>query len=398
MIEGELIHIVLIAISYFFFSNEFFNFSAEIKDENISYSSRLACFLVVYIWFMIADIFKLPLVLNWFVFLLILGTTVYKVFSFDLIEAFALSLFCAIMTLAVNMFFRSFIAILFEIPLNALDNDLSDLNVYPIALGYTVMVILIRILKRKQFAEQLKYILQYRKSLLFYFWTEIFIYIFLIVQLVTYSQSVNEIGVKVWGIKSAIFSGVVLVFTIIYSLKVVSIQYYVQKEHEIKDSLTKDKKSINELWTLAYIDTLTGCNNRHLLDIRLKEYAKYGGNVTLAFIDVNGLKRSNDQYGHIEGDRYLLSVSRILIDISDKIGADLFRYGGDEFVMMCNTLNEEELMDYLAGVNESLENESKEYDCSVSYGAVSGYCSDYKKLIKEADKIMYNNKLKHYKK
>lgn len=398
MTERDLVQIVLTAVSYFFFSNEFFKFSAEIKEEKISYRSRCVCFFAVYIWFIIGSNLELPLVMNWFVFLIILGVAVYKVFSFDLIEAYALSMFCAIMSLAVNIFFRSFAAILLDVPLNVFDNYLSDLKAYPIALGFTAMVVLMYFLRRRQFTEQLKQLLQYRKSLWFYFWTEIFIYFFLMAQLVAYSQSGNEIGVKMWGIKSALFSGVVLIVTVIYSLRVVSLHYYMQKQHEIRDQLIQEKKDINKLWSLAYTDMLTGCNNRQLLDKRLEEYAGYGGSITLAFVDVNGLKLINDQYGHMEGDNYLLSVSRILTDVSKKIHADLFRYGGDEFVIMSNTLSEKEIMDYLAGVNESLEKESKEYERSVSYGVAHGDCTEYQELINMADEIMYEHKLRHYKK
>lgn len=398
MTGKDLVQIVLTAVSYFFFSNEFFEFSAEIKEEKISYRSRCVCFVVVYIWFMIASSLELPLVVNWFVFLIILGIEVYKAFSFDLIEAYALSMFCAIMSLAVNIFFRSFVALLLDVPLNFFDNYTSYLKTYPIVLGFIAMVVLLYVLRRGHFTEQLKRLLQYRKSLLFYFWTEIFIYLFLIVQLVAYSQSGNEIGVKMWGIKSALFSGVVLVVTIIYSLRVVSLHYYMQKEHEIRDHLIQDKKDINKLWSLAYTDLLTDCNNRQLLDKRLEEYARYGGSVTLAFIDVNGLKMINDQYGHMEGDKYLVSVAQVLTEVSKKIHADLFRYGGDEFVIMSNTLCEKEITDYLAEANKSLEKESKEYDRSISYGVAHGDCTEYKKLIIKADEIMYEHKLRHYKK
>lgn len=396
MTERDLVQIVLTAVSYFFFSNEFFKFSAEIKEEKISYRSRCVCFMAVYMWFIIASNLELPLVINWFVFLIILGVEIYEVFSFDLIEACALSMFCAIMSLAVNIFFRSFAAILLDIPLNVFDNYLSDLKAYPIALGFAAMVVLIYILRHREFAEQLKRMLQYRKSLLFYFWTEIFIYLFLMAQLLAYSQSGNEIGVKMWGIKSALFSGVVLVVTIIYSLRVVSLHYYMQKQHEIRDHLIQEKKDINKLWSLAYTDMLTGCNNRQLLDKRLEEYAGYGGSMTLAFIDINGLKTINDQYGHIEGDNYLISVSRILTQTGAGLNVDLFRYGGDEFVIISNTLSEQGFMNFLQKANEKIQAESTDYPRSISYGVVYGNCVDYKELIDAADEMMYKHKLMYY--
>lgn len=396
MDEKSLIQIALIAVSYYFFSNEFFKFSAEIKKETVSYRSRFVCFFIVYLWFVIASYLELPLAVNWFFFLMILGLEIHAVFSFDFLVSYGLSLFCIIMGLAVNVFFRSLASILLKIPLNTFDNLKSTLKSYPIFLGFLVMVLLLNILRRIHFPSQLERMLRYRKSLVFYTWTEVFIYLFLMIQLLAYSQTGNDMGIKTWGIKSALFSIIVLVITIIYSLRVASIHYYMDKQHEIRSHLIQEKQDINKLWTLAYTDMLTGCSNRQLLDKRLEEYASYGSHITLAFIDVNGLKTTNDQYGHMEGDHYLTDVSRILSGIIDGHNVDLFRYGGDEFVMMSNTLNEAEITDLLARANEILKGGNETYSRSISYGVVSGDCTDYQSLITAADDKMYQYKLRHY--
>lgn len=397
MDEKSLIQIILTAISYYFFSNEFFKFSAEIKKEKISYQSRFVCFFFVYLWFVFASYLELPLVVNWFIFLIILGLEIRIVFSFDFLISYGLSLFCIIMGLAVNVFFRSLASILLRIPLDIFDNQKSSMKSYPIFLGFLVMALLLYILRRIHFPSQLERMLHYRKSLVFYSWTEIFICLFLMIQLLAFSQSGNEIAIKTWGIKSALFSVIVLVITIIYSLRVASLHYYMDKQHEIRNHLIQEKQDVNKLWKLAYTDMLTNLNNRHLLDKRLEEYAGYGSRITLAFIDINGLKSTNDQYGHLEGDRYLIEVSQILSGLSTGLNIDLFRYGGDEFVMMSNTLDEKEIMDLLIRANEMLKNGSVLYSRSISYGVVRGDCTEYRKLIAAADDIMYQYKLKHYK-
>lgn len=397
MDEKDLIHIFLIAVSYYFFSNEFFKFSASISIKKTSYQSRSVCFFFVYLWFVIASYLELPLVVNWFIFFIILGLEVHMVFSFDFLVSCGLSLFCVIMGLAVNVFFRSLFSILLGIPLNVFDNVRTTMKSYPIFLGFMFMALLLYILRRIQFSSQLEHMLHYRKSLTFYTWTEVFIYLFLMIQLLAYSQSGNETSVKAWGIKSALFSAIVLVITIIYSLRVASIHYYMDKQHEIRNHLIQEKQDINKLWKLAYTDMLTGFSNRLLLDKRLEEYASYGGAITLAFIDVNGLKTTNDQYGHIEGDKYLVGVSRILSEISKGANIDLFRYGGDEFVMMSTTLNEKEIIDLLVHVNEQLKAEPAPYSRSVSFGVVRKDSTDYENLIADADDIMYQHKLKYYK-
>lgn len=396
MMYENFILIMLIAVSYYLFSNEFFKFSAAIKRKKTSFFVRFIGFLLVYTWFIAAGFFELPLVVNWLVFLAILGLEVHFIFYFDYLVSYALSLFCVITGLAVNVCFRCFAAILMNVPLSMFDGSYSYLKVYPIFFGFIAMALLLYALRRIHFNGHLKKMLHYRKSLIFYTWTEAYIYLFLIILLLVYSQSGNTLGVKLWGIKSALFSIIVLMVAIIYSLRVASLQYYVDKQHEISAHLIEEKKDVNKLWRLAYTDMLTGCQNRHLLDKRLEEYAAYGASVTLAFIDVNGLKKVNDQYGHMEGDRYLIDITRMLSEAIDGLNIDLFRYGGDEFIMMSNTLCEEEITDLLAKVNEQLALGQSSYARSVSYGAVHGDCTEYSKLIEKADDRMYKYKLEYY--
>lgn len=390
--------IILVAVSYYLFSNEFFQFSAAIEERKATWNNRFFAFLIIYIWFVIASFLELPLIMNWFVFLIILGLEVRLVFTYDFLISYALSLFCVITGLAVNVFFRSLASIILDVPLNIFDKSLSSLKTYPIFVGFLVMALLLFILRRIRFTLHLKKMLHYRKSLIFYTWTEVFIYLFLIIQLLAFSQTGDTMGIKVWGIKSACFSIVTLIITIIYSLRVASLNYFMEKQHEIRSHLIQEKNDINKLWKLAFTDMLTGCNNRLLLDKRLEEYANYGGSLTLAFIDVNGLKTVNDQYGHIEGDRYLITITQILTEISKTVNFDLFRYGGDEFVMISNSSQEQNVSTLLTQTNERLKNDKTvPYPRSISYGVVHGESSEYQQLITAADEIMYRHKMKHYK-
>lgn len=394
----NLILILMVAISYYLFSNAFFQFIEAIEEKKTSGRARFLSFFVIYIWFMVASYVELPLVINWFIFLILLGLEVHFVFSYDFQMSYALSLFCAITSLAANILFRSLTSIILDVPLNIFDKAPSFLKTYPIFLGFIVMAMLFYVLRRICFTLQLKKMLHYRKSLVFYTWTEIYIYLFLIIQLLAFSQSGDTIGIKTWGIKSSCFSVMILIIAIIYSLRVASLHYYMEKQHEIHLQLIEEKKDVNKLWKLAFTDMLTGCSNRQLLDKRLEEYARYGGSLTLAFIDINGLKAVNDQYGHIEGDHYLINVSQILTEISNAVNIDLFRYGGDEFVMISNALQEQEVADLLVQANNCLQSsETTSYSRSISYGVVHGDCTKYRHLITKADEIMYKHKIKHYK-
>jgi diguanylate cyclase (GGDEF)-like protein len=88
---------------------------------------------------------------------------------------------------------------------------------------------------------------------------------------------------------------------------------------------------------LAHRDELTGLYNRRrmreLLDSTIAEAARHGQRVGLLFIDLNGFKSINDEYGHAAGDRILSSVA-MRIAGRVRTGDIVCRFGGDEFVVI----------------------------------------------------------------
>lgn len=392
-----ILQVMFTALSYYFFNNEFFMFSAKIQDKKIAFPIRFFAFLLVYLWFVMAALWELPLVINWLVFLIILGLLVRVIFHFDILTSYTLSMFCTITGLAINILCRSFMALSMHLPLNVFDNTMTSIKQYPIILGFFFMGCFFWLLKKYQYADKLKLMLQNHNGLVFFSWVEGFVYIFLIVQLLAYSQTENNVGVKLWGIKAAGFSIIALIMANIYTLRVARLHLYMDKQHTLHKQLAQDKEDVNKLWELAYTDMLTNCNNRSLFDKRIKEYAGYGSFITLGFVDLNGLKIVNDQYGHLEGDVYLQTAAHILCANLQEHNCDVFRYGGDEFVVMSNSLQEMEMQNLLQQVNEKLLYEHrKNYTMSISYGIVYGNSSHYDELLKEADERMYRNKRKHY--
>ena len=96
--------------------------------------------------------------------------------------------------------------------------------------------------------------------------------------------------------------------------------------------------SIMRLKDLSIHDPLTGLLNRRAFDEKLDEEwrrsSRNGSEVAILFIDIDFFKDYNDTYGHAVGDRCLRLVGRLLSHLFNRAGESVFRYGGEEFVVL----------------------------------------------------------------
>jgi diguanylate cyclase (GGDEF)-like protein len=88
---------------------------------------------------------------------------------------------------------------------------------------------------------------------------------------------------------------------------------------------------------LAGVDPLTGLGNRRAFDealtVEIARCDRQGSPLVVGLVDLDNLKRINDRYGHMEGDRSLGKVARIL-EAAVRETDRCFRWGGDEFVIV----------------------------------------------------------------
>jgi diguanylate cyclase (GGDEF)-like protein len=153
----------------------------------------------------------------------------------------------------------------------------------------------------------------------------------------------------------------------------------------------------DQLELLAKMDPLTEALNRHAFHSLLRhpqsrEESKTSGSV--AVLDIDNLKPINDTFGHAAGDKAIRAVARSMRSL---IRADdmLFRWGGDEFLVLMFKLPEAEANRRMEKLNDILQENCERWTgmpvtVTVSHG-VAGFNSltDLGAAIETADKTMY---------
>ena len=158
-----------------------------------------------------------------------------------------------------------------------------------------------------------------------------------------------------------------------------------------------------EMEKLSYHDSLTGALNRNAF-IKTRENFRKNIEIGLGilFIDVNGLKETNDNFGHVAGDKLIINVFEIMNKIFLKDSK--YRIGGDEFVIFCNSIDKNEFFlkcsklkkllkpssDSLAAVGESWTSKPEDIDNLIKIAEENMYVD---KKIYHNKKLKFKNKI-----
>ncbi len=151
-------------------------------------------------------------------------------------------------------------------------------------------------------------------------------------------------------------------------------------------------------------DALTGLYSRHAYLHALLEYEKnlpLPQDLTIMFLDLNGLKYVNDHIGHDAGDTLLKGAAAVLGESFNEYGR-CFRIGGDEFSVFLNpgTITGEEAVRILQENTEKW-NVSNELNLSFAVGHVAVNelpGASLHDIVDTADHRMYKNKMEYYQK
>ncbi len=155
------------------------------------------------------------------------------------------------------------------------------------------------------------------------------------------------------------------------------------------------------LENLSLIDDLTGLYNRKgffaLAEHRVKLACREGEPFSIAFVDLDGLKRINDTFGHQAGNRALIDTAEVLRKCFRESDI-LARLGGDEFAVFVAKADEREIAGITSRIEEHLaacnSTAGRLYPLSFSIGIVSGGLqnADIDTLLAQADRLMYIHK------
>lgn len=140
------------------------------------------------------------------------------------------------------------------------------------------------------------------------------------------------------------------------------------------------------LYEYSYTDQLTKLPNRHILkDIVPND--RLQTNATIVVIDIDKFKGINDTFGHNAGDEALITSANVLLSSFRKGQDTVVRYGGDEFLVICE--GEVDIIEVHKRLKESLKVDNP-YNISFSIGASVGKEGEnIYDVIKRADCALY---------
>ncbi|MDR2266367.1 MAG: diguanylate cyclase, partial [Christensenellaceae bacterium] len=153
---------------------------------------------------------------------------------------------------------------------------------------------------------------------------------------------------------------------------------------------------------IAYYDHLTGLGNRYNCDVVITDVienaraSKKSGYVV--FMDLDNFKFVNDQYGHDYGDALLIAFANYLKGDAVPVSYSIFRFGGDEFVILVPTATQSEIVALAEQIIQRAQMpwvvKNKTFSCTLSIGIAEfpKHGKSCKDLIKKADTAMYEAK------
>ena len=155
-------------------------------------------------------------------------------------------------------------------------------------------------------------------------------------------------------------------------------------------------KLLDQLKIMGSFDMLTGVKNRNAMNQRVDKIVageeELPDQNAVLFVDLNGLKQVNDNKGHDNGDVFLKNTANILKETFPD--DDIYRAGGDEFMVLATDISKEEVEDKIDKL-KTYRSTSKDVSFSLGCCPFDG-TSDIRQAMSIADKKMYDDKRLYY--
>lgn len=163
---------------------------------------------------------------------------------------------------------------------------------------------------------------------------------------------------------------------------------------ELSRGIDRGRRSVAIADALAHTDALTGLLNRRgwdrvLVDAQERVDA-FGDPVSVAIIDLNGLKGVNDTLGHLAGDRLLTRAAEALASASAEAHR-VARIGGDEFAILANGVTAREAAEHFSRFDAALEGAG--VSAAMGVAAAAPGLATLADAIAQADRAMYARKV-----
>jgi len=159
------------------------------------------------------------------------------------------------------------------------------------------------------------------------------------------------------------------------------------------------------LEALAAVDALTGvANRRHFDDVIAREWRRAiraESPISLLLLDVDHFKLYNDLYGHLRGDSCLRQIAEAALDVIQRPGDTVARFGGEEFAIILSDTDRNPALDLAERIRQTVEDRDLAHSgnppgvITVSIGCatlIPQRGSDANTLIEAADQALYEAK------
>jgi len=161
-------------------------------------------------------------------------------------------------------------------------------------------------------------------------------------------------------------------------------------------------KLLKELEKLAITDALTGLyNSRHFfsqIKTEIKRYHRYSRALSLLILDIDYFKEYNDTWGHLEGDKVLHGIGKIIKDCMRSMDS-AYRYGGEEFAIILPETGLKKACVVGARIKDNISAQifepepGEKRSITVSIGATELVeKEDFRSFISRTDKALYKSK------